>query len=51
MAVRLQAEAVGSFVSKWTIFKNSLVVAGGEDLMKQVYGWNRRPPVFSSTGL
>ena len=32
--------AVGSYVSKWIIDKNTLQVVGGEDLMKQVYGWN-----------
>jgi hypothetical protein len=31
---------IGAFVSKWIIFKNSLVVSAGDDLMKQVYGWN-----------
>ncbi|MES1254171.1 MAG: hypothetical protein ABUS56_01085 [Acidobacteriota bacterium] len=30
----------GSFVSKWIIKKNTLEVIAGEDLMKQVYGWN-----------
>jgi hypothetical protein len=32
--------AIGAYVSKWIVFKNSLVVSAGEDLMKQVYGWN-----------
>lgn len=31
---------IGTFVSKWTVFKNSLTVFAGDDLMKQVYGWN-----------
>jgi hypothetical protein len=31
---------IGSLVSRWVIYKNSLTVASGEDLMKQVYGWN-----------
>lgn len=31
---------IGTFISKWTIFRNSLTVYDGEDLMKQVYGWN-----------
>jgi hypothetical protein len=32
--------AKGSYVSKWVINKNTLAVVNGEDLMKQVYGWN-----------
>lgn len=32
--------AIGAFVSKWIVYKNSLLVYGGEDLMKQIYGWN-----------
>src|SRR5688572_3929712 len=32
--------ARGSYVSKWIINKNSLQVLGGEDLMKEIYGWN-----------
>jgi hypothetical protein len=32
--------AIGSFVSKWIIDKNTLAVLGGEDLIKQVFGWN-----------
>lgn len=32
--------AAGAFVSRWIILKNSLFVNGGEDLMKQIYGWN-----------
>lgn len=32
--------AKGSFVSKWVINKNTLQVIGGEDLMKEIYGWN-----------
>lgn len=30
----------GTFISKWIIFKDSLTVASGDDLMKEVYGWN-----------
>ena len=32
--------ARGSFVSKWVVSKNTLEVLGGEDLMKEIYGWN-----------
>ncbi len=32
--------AKGAYVSKWVINKNTLAVISGEDLMKQVYGWN-----------
>ena len=32
--------AIGSFVSKWIINKSSFSVVSGEDLIKQVYGWN-----------
>ncbi len=32
--------AIGSYVSKWIINKNTLQVVGGEDLIKQVFGWN-----------
>jgi hypothetical protein len=31
---------IGAFVSKFVINKNTLAVVSGEDLMKQVYGWN-----------
>lgn len=32
--------AVGAFVSKWIINKNTLAVTSGSDLMASVYGWN-----------
>ncbi|MEY5049049.1 MAG: putative phytase [Bacteroidota bacterium] len=32
--------AKGAFVSKWTINKSDLTVLTGEDLIKNVYGWN-----------
>jgi hypothetical protein len=32
--------AKGAFVSKWVINKSDLEVISGEDLMKNVYGWN-----------
>lgn len=32
--------AIGSYVSKFVINKNTLAVVSGEDLMKQVFGWN-----------
>ncbi|MCE9611172.1 MAG: PEP-CTERM sorting domain-containing protein [Chthoniobacter sp.] len=32
--------ALGSFVSSYVIDKNTLAVTSGQDLMKQVYGWN-----------
>lgn len=32
--------ATGSFVSKWTISKDSLAVLSGEDLIKQVKSWD-----------
>ncbi|MEO7098521.1 MAG: hypothetical protein ABI162_04105, partial [Luteolibacter sp.] len=32
--------AKGSYVSKWIINKSNLSVTGGEDLIKQVFGWN-----------
>jgi hypothetical protein len=32
--------AKGAYVSKWIINKSTLAVASGEDLMKEVYGWN-----------
>jgi hypothetical protein len=32
--------AAGAFVSKYVINKNTLAVVSGEDLMKQIYGWN-----------
>ena len=32
--------AIGAYVSRWVINKNTLMVVSGEDLMKEVYGWN-----------
>lgn len=32
--------AKGAYVSKWIINKSTLAVVSGEDLMKEVYGWN-----------
>lgn len=32
--------AVGTYLSKFVINKNTLAVVSGEDLMKQVYGWD-----------
>ena len=32
--------AIGAYVSKFIIDKNTLQVLSGEDLMKQVFGWN-----------
>lgn len=43
--------AKGSFVSKWTISKDSLEVLSGEDLIKQVKSWNGTAWVTDTTAL
>src|SRR5262249_50660257 len=32
--------SAGAFVSEWVINKNDLSVVSGQDLMRQIYGWN-----------
>ena len=41
--------AIGAFVSKWIIDKNTLAVNFGGDLMQKVYGWNNATQQSNTT--